>query len=178
MSDHIDSIRAQLWEKMRGSKKYRHAFVAGHLSTNIAAQVQTMRESQPESWTQKDLAEKTGMARARISLIENPAYDKLTLSTLKRIAFAFDVALIVRFAPFSELVKWVSDLSPEKMNAVSFDRDSISVPLGTTLSALVAQGIGPLPSYERLPAVATLTSTTMFSSSQQLIPAVSVAHPA
>lgn len=142
MSDHIESIRAQLWEKMRGSKRYRHAFVAAHLSTNIAAQIQTIRESQLEPWTQKDLAEKTGMAPARISVIENPSYDKLTLSTLKRIAEAFDVALIVRFVPFSELVNWVSELSPEKMNAVSFDRDSLSsaplrlVPAQEDVSAL------------------------------------------
>lgn len=163
MSDHIDSIRAQLWAKMRGSKKYRHAFVAGHLSTNIAAQIQTMRESQPEPWTQKDLAEKTGMARARISLIENPSYDKLTLSTLKRVAMAFDVALIVRFVPFSKLVDWVSDISPEKMNAVSFDRDSLSstpprlapaqgVPVPRDIAIGRAQHMLPLPSYQQPPA--------------------------
>lgn len=125
MSSHIESIRAQLWEKMRGSKAYRHSFVAAHLSTNIAAQIQTLRESQPNPWSQKDLAEKTGMARARISVLENPSYDKHSLTTLKRIAEAFDVALVVRFTPFSELVKWVSDLSPENLVASSFSRDSL-----------------------------------------------------
>lgn len=125
MSSNIESIRAQLWEKMRGNKGYRHDFVAAHLSTNIAAQIQTLRESQPEPWTQKQLAEKSGMARARISVLENPSYDKHSLSTLKRIAGAFDVALVVRFVAFSELVKWVSDLSPEKLSAPSFERDSL-----------------------------------------------------
>ena len=126
MSDHINSIRAQLWERMR-NKEYRHTFVAAHLSTNIAAQIQTLREIQkPEPWTQKELAEKCEMSPARISVMESPSYDKLTLTTLKRIAKGFDVALVVRFVAFSELVNWVSDLSAEKMAVPSFSSDSIA----------------------------------------------------
>jgi transcriptional regulator with XRE-family HTH domain len=126
MFESTESIRAQLWEKMRG-KPYRDSFVAAHLSTNIAAQIQTLREKR--GWSQGELAEKAGMARSRISVMENPSYEKFTLSTLKRIASAFDVALITRFAPFSELVTWVSDLSPEKLEIASFDADSIESPV-------------------------------------------------
>jgi transcriptional regulator with XRE-family HTH domain len=121
-SENIDTIRQQLWDKMR-NKEYRDTFVAAHLSTNIAAQIQTLRENR--GWMQKDLADKTGMTQARISIMENPAYDKFTLSTLKRIASAFDVALTVRFSAFSELVYWVSDLSPEKIEVPSYTDDSL-----------------------------------------------------
>lgn len=126
MSDDIDTIRTELWAKMR-KKKYRENFVAAHISTNIAAQMQTIRESQ--QLTQKDLAERAEMSQARISVMEDPSYDKLTLSTLKRIASALDVALIVRFVPFSELVDWVSNLSPEKMLCPTFAQDSLNRPL-------------------------------------------------
>lgn len=149
MSDHIASIRAQLWEKMR-SPKYREAFVAAHLSTNIAAQITTLRESQPQPWTKRTLAKETGMAPARISVIENPSYDKHTLSTLKRVAKAFDVALVVRFEAFSSLVKWVADLSPEKMVVASFSRDSLAEPVAQPVQAKprAAPSITALPSSE------------------------------
>jgi len=134
---------------MRGNKKYRDNFVAAHLSTNTAAQITTMRESR--DWTQRELAEKAGMAPARISLIENPSYDKLTLSTLKRLASTFDVALVVRFSPFSELVKWVADLSPEKMNVRNFDADSISI---VQMSQKVSKVDMAQASHEYLPSLA------------------------
>lgn len=123
MLDDIDSIRSQLWSKMR-SKTYRRNFVAAHLSTNVAAQIQTLREQR--EWKQKDLAHEAGMAPARISVLEDPAYDKANISTLKRLADAFDVALIVRFVPFSQLVDWMADLSPEKLEAVEFEKDTLA----------------------------------------------------
>ena len=125
MSVDIDSIRAELWAKMK-KKKYRDTFVAAHISTTTAAQIQTMRETQ--QLTQSDLAKRAGMAQARISVMEDPSYDKLTLSTLKRVASALDVALIVRFVPFSELVSWAAELTPEKLFCRNFAQDSLDTP--------------------------------------------------
>lgn len=122
MSENIESIRAQLWEKMR-DKSYRDTFVAAHLSTNIVAQIQTLRESR--GWTKKELAKRTGMSPSRISVMEDPSYDKFTLSTLRRLASAFDVALITRFASFSGLVDWVANLSPDKLEVSEFEKDSL-----------------------------------------------------
>jgi hypothetical protein len=45
-----------------------------------------------------------GSAQESISLWEKPGYGRLTLSTLIRLASAFDVGLMVRFVPYSELV--------------------------------------------------------------------------
>ena len=123
MSESIGTIRTQLWEKMR-DKPYRDTFVAAHLSTNIAAQIQTIREQR--GWTKKQLAQKAGMSPSRITVMEDPSYEKLTLTTLKRLASAFDVALIARFTPFSNLVDWVAELSPEKLETAEFERDSLS----------------------------------------------------
>ena len=123
MSKSIDTIRAQLWQKMR-DKPYRDAFVAAHLSTNIAAQIQTIREQR--GWTKKTLAKKAGMSPSRITVMEDPSYEKFTLTTLKRLASAFDVALIARFAPFSDLADWVAELSPEKLETPAFEEDSLA----------------------------------------------------
>jgi transcriptional regulator with XRE-family HTH domain len=130
MSDDIDTIRTELWEKMRGKprgkgKHYRDNFVSAQISTTIAAQIQTMREAR--GWLQKDLGERADMSPARISVMENPSYENPSVKTLKRFASAFDVALIIRFVPFSELVSWVSSVSPEKLNAASFDDDRLTI---------------------------------------------------
>lgn len=123
MSESINSIKAQLWQKM-SHKEYRDNFVAAHLSTGIAAQIQTLREDR--GWTQDQLGEKSGMTQARISLLESPGYDSYTFLTLKRLAAAFDVAIIARFAPFSEIAAWTADLSPQKLAVPSFAKDAIT----------------------------------------------------
>ena len=126
MSEDIDTIRQQLWEKMR-DKSYRVNFVAAQVSTGISAQLVTMREAR--QWQQKEVAEKAGMKPARISVLENPSYDKFTLTTLKRLASAFDVAVVVKFVSFHDLVDWISDLSPLKLNAVEFSADKLTARL-------------------------------------------------
>ena len=108
-----------------GDKEYRDSFVEAHLSTNVAAQIFSMREHR--GWTQGQLAENTGMKQARISVLENPNYDKFSVRTLRRLASAFDVALVVRFVPFSQLIDWVVDLSPEDLTVRSFDEDSFDM---------------------------------------------------
>ena len=104
------------------NKEYRDAFVSEHIDTGIPFQVRALREQR--GLTQKGLAERAGMKQERISAIENPNYkNAFTLSTLKRLASAFNIALIVRFVPISQLVKWELNLSSETLRAVNFDED-------------------------------------------------------
>jgi len=63
------------------------------------------------------------MKQERISLCENPNYGKFSLQTLKQLAATFDVALIVRLAPFSEVVEWELSLSPESLEVENFDKE-------------------------------------------------------
>lgn len=83
-----------------------------------------------ENWSQEELAERVGMNQNAISRLENPFYGKATLTTLKRLAAAFDVGLVVRFVPFGELVDWVSStprvntgLSTEALSVPSFEAE-------------------------------------------------------
>ena len=122
MLSRIASRLQNLWAKFQ-SKIYRDAFVASHLKTNVAAQIVTMREDR--GWTQHKLAEVSGMSQPRISLLEDPNYEKMTLSTLKRVASAFDVALVVRFAPFSELLLWANSASSQNLGVPSFKDDNL-----------------------------------------------------
>lgn len=83
-------------------KQYRDEFVAAALRVGLPMQCRALRESR--DWTQPRLAQEAGMSQPRISEIERPGERRLTLDTLLRLASAFDVALQVRFVPFSQLV--------------------------------------------------------------------------
>lgn len=107
--------RAEQIARSFADKEYSEAFVEAEIATTIPFQIRAMR--QELGWTQADLAAKTGQQQATISDFENPNIGPKSIASLRKIAAAFDVALIVRFAPFSELVEWVANLS-QKDHAV------------------------------------------------------------
>lgn len=78
-----------------------------------------------------------GVAQNVISRLENPYYGKQTITTLKRMATVYDVALIVRFVPFSQLINYVSGTSyteeglrPEAMDIPSFGQEFSDAGIG------------------------------------------------
>jgi transcriptional regulator with XRE-family HTH domain len=94
-----------LTEELDLSKDYRDAFVDAHVSNGVAFQLRALRDS--HDWDQKDVARELGKPSAQpmISRYENPDYGKYAVSSLLEIAHLYDVALIVKFAPFSELLR-------------------------------------------------------------------------
>lgn len=104
-----------------GDKAYRAAFVRSQINVGIPFQVRSLREKR--GWSQKQLAKSAGMLQPRISAIERPGGSKLNLETLLRLASGLDVGLIVRFAPFSEMMRWANAFSPDAFAVPSFDQD-------------------------------------------------------
>lgn len=107
------------------SKSYRDAYVGAYIYANIAYQVRALRKQSDRAWDQKELAQRAGMLQPRISAIENPSNCKLNLDTLIRLANAFDVALIVKFAPFGELLNWAESFDPDNFAVASFDSKAL-----------------------------------------------------
>jgi transcriptional regulator with XRE-family HTH domain len=116
------SPREKLIEELR-DHAYRRAFVEAHAGDSIAFQLKTMRLER--GMEQRDVATLLGNPKLQpmISRYENPDYGKYSVKTLLELADAFDVALMVHFAPFSELVDWDLSASSEKLNPISFDGD-------------------------------------------------------
>ena len=114
--------REQIWRSLR-DPEYRREF-SNDVGTGLAFQIRMLREKR--GWTQEQLADRTGKRQETISQWENPDYGSYTLNTLRSLAGAFDVALVVKFAPFSELVDWTSNLTPERLAPVSFDEDRLA----------------------------------------------------
>jgi transcriptional regulator with XRE-family HTH domain len=98
--------RRALWSRLRSGANARVRFVESNLSKNLAFQIRALRDR--KDWSQGELGKRVEMTQNAISRLENPFYGKATLTTLKRIAAAFDVALVVRFVPFGQLIDWVS----------------------------------------------------------------------
>jgi transcriptional regulator with XRE-family HTH domain len=113
---------SKLAEKLQDAE-YRKAFVASQINIGIPFQIRALLRSR-RGWTQTTLAEKTDMLQPRVSALLTPGRTRPNIETLRRIAEAFDCGLIVRFAPFSELVKWSQDFDPETFNVPSFDADA------------------------------------------------------
>ena len=118
----ISQDREALRKRLQ-SKEHREAFVSATVNQTIPFQIRALRLAKERNWTQEELAQRAGMKQERISACENPNYGNFSLRTLKQLASAFDVALIVRFAPFSELTEWEVNMSPESLEVPSFDQE-------------------------------------------------------
>ena len=115
-------LKAKRWQKLQ-TKEYRDAYAESQLSIEIPFQIRALRKAR--GWTQAKLADLCGIPQARISHIEQPGRDPLSLRTLYRLSSAFDVGLLVQFVTFSELVHREAAFHPETFNVFSFKDDQL-----------------------------------------------------
>ncbi|MEO9168386.1 MAG: helix-turn-helix transcriptional regulator [Aestuariivirga sp.] len=111
----------QLWQDF-GDMGFRHSYLSSWLGDFLAGQIYFMRTKRDMS--QYDFLEPVGVSQSVISKLEKSC-ENATLSTLKKLALAFDVALIVKFVPFSEFAE-ESLRSSLGNKIVSFPKDHIS----------------------------------------------------
>lgn len=98
---------------------FRRAFLADYVQEILAAQIRAIREHR--GLTQEQLGQTAdGMSQVQISRLENPDYSGASVNSLKRLAQAFDIGLIIRYAPFSEFVDWIVEQSPHRLVPPSF----------------------------------------------------------
>ena len=100
----LDKIKAAMKDK-----EYRDAIIEEHVKAGLPFQVYGLRKK--KGWTQKELGDRTSMAQERISLLEKPDYAKFSISTLLKLASAFDVGLTVRFVSFGKIFQEEMNLS-------------------------------------------------------------------
>lgn len=114
--------KASLVSKLLVSKKFRDAYVYEHIKNGVPFQIRAMREER--GWTQTKLGEVSEKPRNVITRLEDPNYGKLTIKTLLEIASAFDVALLIRFIPFSRLLREYDDTSSSALGVPSISREA------------------------------------------------------
>jgi transcriptional regulator with XRE-family HTH domain len=126
------------------NKEYRDSFVESMIRTGLAFQIKELRKR--ATWSQQQLGERAGTTQNVISRLEDPDYGRFTLNTLLRLAAAFDVALIVKFASFGELYRLSKDRSPDALAVENYQtekaresttrRDNLDVPQTSKVTPL------------------------------------------
>lgn len=124
LSKATGKIRA-IWQRL-SDRTYREAYVAGKVANDIAFQVYYLREHR--GWTQGELAHRANTQQPQISRIER-SVGALNVSTLLKVAAAFNVGLSIRFVPFNRLV---AEAAGEELSSKIPDFDDDSPPLPIT----------------------------------------------
>lgn len=106
-----------LAKKLLTSKSFRKTYVWEHLKRSIPFQMRTLRDER--GWSQERAAQELQKTQSMISRLESPAYGKMSLQTLIEIAEGFDVGLLIKFVPFSRLVREYEDVSFSSLSAKS-----------------------------------------------------------
>jgi len=80
-------------------------------------------------------------------MFETPGAANVTLETLARLAAAFRTGLIVKFVPFSEMLRWENDFSQDSFNVTTIEQDGAFV----GPAAVVAEDSGMAAAAEAAP---------------------------
>jgi transcriptional regulator with XRE-family HTH domain len=114
------NLRQQILAKFK-DKEYRDAFVAENIYSRLPLKIRAMREARGLS--QSGLGALAGVKQEWISKLEDPSYGRLTISTLLKIASAFDCGLSVDFVPFSQILNSATSLSAPSFKVPDFAHD-------------------------------------------------------
>lgn len=116
------------------SKNFRHAYMNDHIRIGIATQIKLLRIK--AGMTQADLADAIGSKQAVISRLEDPDGGSVNLSTLLKIAKAFDVSLISKFVPFSKFLDEAKKITPAELTATNFTEEYTKIQEDSVKSVL------------------------------------------
>lgn len=108
------------------SRGYRHTYVESFLDSYIATQIKVLREQR--KLTQAKLAKLAGMHQSQVATLEDVNHTSWKISTLKKLARAFDLVLVVRFESFGKLLPDIDSFNRAKLERPSFDEDPLFAP--------------------------------------------------
>ena len=120
-SNTMSSVKAQLLGNFRTSKEYRHAFVEEKVRTQLAVQIKAIREQR--DMTRPSFARVMHKAPSWVFRLEDPNQAPPTISTLLRVAEAFDVDLDISFRRFSDLLNRIDRMTPESFQVPCFEEE-------------------------------------------------------
>lgn len=116
------SERSQKISSLLVSTDSRASYIRSKLSVLVPSQIRSLRLKSKMA-RQSDLAREAKMQQSRISMFETPGAANLTLDTLSRLAAVFNVGLIVKFAPFSEMLRWENEFNQDTFNVTKLNED-------------------------------------------------------
>jgi transcriptional regulator with XRE-family HTH domain len=102
-------------------KQAREQYASELLDSHIALQIKTLR--QQRGWSQAELAERAGKFQSQISSMEQIDFSSWKISTLRQLANAFDLALVVRFESFGRFLDEMLPVERAALERPAFDED-------------------------------------------------------
>jgi transcriptional regulator with XRE-family HTH domain len=116
MSDTSDALRSELRDP-----EYSEGYAESFLNSYIATQIKVIREQR--KMKQSDLAREVGTTQTAISRIENVNYSSWNINTLKKLARAFRVRLLVSFETYGTLPDEVDKFSQQSLQRAEREND-------------------------------------------------------
>jgi transcriptional regulator with XRE-family HTH domain len=105
--------KGQIMESL-ADEEFRKELAHEYIDINIALQLRSMRKA--KGLNQSELASKIGKSKKTISDWENPCSACPSITDLYLLATFFDVALLIRFMSFDELIDSISKPYPVPVN--------------------------------------------------------------
>jgi transcriptional regulator with XRE-family HTH domain len=116
MEDERSFLKAEF-----ADQKAREQYAADLLDSYIALQIKTLR--QQRKWSQKKLASLARKHQSQISPMEQIDFRSWKISTLRQLAKAFDLALVVKFESFGRFLDEVLPVERAALERPSFADD-------------------------------------------------------
>ena len=113
--------RSKMISKLIKSRDTRESYIRSKLSVLLPAQIRSLRLRR--EMTQAELGSDANMKQARISVLERIGEVSFSIETLIKLASAFRVGLVVKFAPMSEMLDWENAFAPDEFHVVPLERD-------------------------------------------------------
>lgn len=150
--------KTNLVEKLIRDKEYRDAYVFEHVRNGLAFQLRGMRDAL--GWSQSRMGQEVGKPQNVISRLEDPNYGRPNLQTLLEIASGLGVGLLVKFVPFTRLVKEFEDVSPGALAAPSIDKEQSALEEWAATELAAHHGAAPIAAVLERRTASTVTAHT------------------
>lgn len=139
--------RFQRLSKILSNPKSRASYIRAKLVVLVPAQIRALRlkSTNPPMPRQSDLAREAELHQSRISMFETPGAANVTLETLAKIAAGLKVGVVVKFVPFSEMLRWEDSFRADTFDVVprlQEDEEFINPDAAQAEGALVAASSG------------------------------------
>lgn len=116
------SDRSERISRLKADRKARESYINSKISVLVPSQIKALR-LKSQTPQQTALARAAGTQQSRLSNLEKPGESNVTLETLAWIASIHKVGLIVKFVPFSEMLKWENSYSQDAFNVTRLESD-------------------------------------------------------
>lgn len=117
----FEALRSLAQSRKLAKPAYRQAMVDAEIRHGLADQIRAMRER--AGWSQADLARRIGTSQPNVARMEATRDKYLSLPSLLSVAKVFDVGLLVRFVPFSEVVRRSLDATDFEQAPLSYEEE-------------------------------------------------------